>query len=700
VEGAVNSISGDPKTNLTGEFTWTATPGTHVFRVYLRTKDGSGKKIYTQDLTTVQISGWETNTFSHPGLNLSEQEVDTIRYNVFDNPEPHPMKEGWKKTSKSSQYEMFYQGWETIDFSDPVQSKAFKRDENKLMRLTLRWIIGGEDKYAEEAIRFLNAYASTVKQVWNKGGDVYPFLHVTHTMQKWIYSAEILKHYKGGYTGWSNADRDQYDKFVRDVLVPVSLAWWGNTGNNGGPGSSNQPLNVAKARMMLGIYLDDKALFQSGYDHMFNTLHTFTKENKQWTWPDDSPIGKVGIPLNQFQPTIDKGGEYTEINRLPAPNDHVGMSRASAQNMADMLCHQGYDMYDMIFGNETTPRYLQGANWLLKGVTDGINMSLHNRTVKLDDNYIGDYEAVYNHYKYRSTGDYDISSLEQYVMQQRANKAKSIGILLHADLAKDMGQTDCSWGGAKADNGDTSNTPPTAPSNLSATATSSTQVNLSWSDNANNETGFQVERSVNGVSNWSVISTTTANTSRHLDLNLTALTTYFYRVRATNADGYSEYTSVVTVTTSDVNTTADYCASKGVDQSYEEIQNIQIGSINNNSSGGNGYSDFTAINSNLSKGEYYTVTVTPKWLNNVSYKEGYVVWIDYNHNGIFTDSGEQVLSITPTQTTPATGTFTVPSNITNGSTRMRISMMYDASPRACGAFEYGEVEDYTVNIID
>ena len=52
-----------------------------------------------------------------------------------------------------------------------------------------------------------------------------------------------------------------------------------------------------------------------------------------------------------------------------------------------------------------------------------------------------------------------------------------------------------------------------------------------------------------------------------------------------------------------------------------------------------------------------------------------------------------------TQTTPVSGSFTVPSGATNGTTRMRVSMKYNAVPTSCETFTYGEVEDYTVNII-
>ncbi len=75
---------------------------------------------------------------------------------------------------------------------------------------------------------------------------------------------------------------------------------------------------------------------------------------------------------------------------------------------------------------------------------------------------------------------------------------------------------------------------PGAPTNLVATATSGSQINLTWTDNANNETGFILERSPNGSGGWQQIATPLANATSFSDTNLSIGTQYFYRVRATN----------------------------------------------------------------------------------------------------------------------------------------------------------------------
>jgi Zn-dependent metalloprotease len=141
----------------------------------------------------------------------------------------------------------------------------------------------------------------------------------------------------------------------------------------------------------------------------------------------------------------------------------------------------------------------------------------------------------------------------------------------------------------------------------------------------------------------------------------------------------------------------DYCSSKGNSVADEYISKVQLGTINNTTTGGNGYSDYTSVNTSLAKASVNTITITPKWTG-TSYNEGYALWIDYNQNGDFSDSGELVWSTVPSKTTPVSGTFTVPSSAASGMTRMRVSMKYNGVPTSCEAFSYGEVEDYSVNI--
>ncbi|MCL2068176.1 MAG: fibronectin type III domain-containing protein [Treponema sp.] len=87
---------------------------------------------------------------------------------------------------------------------------------------------------------------------------------------------------------------------------------------------------------------------------------------------------------------------------------------------------------------------------------------------------------------------------------------------------------------------------PAAPTGLTATAVSATQINLSW-NSVTGANGYRVERSTDN-SNWTEIAPSHAATT-YQDTGLTAGTTYWYRVRAYNAAGNSGYSNVESATT-------------------------------------------------------------------------------------------------------------------------------------------------------
>ena len=87
---------------------------------------------------------------------------------------------------------------------------------------------------------------------------------------------------------------------------------------------------------------------------------------------------------------------------------------------------------------------------------------------------------------------------------------------------------------------------PAAPGNLTATAVSSSQINLSWTDNSNNETGFMIERCAGTACSYI---SSGSNTTSYSDTDVTANTTYTYRVKALNSGGDSAYSNSATATT-------------------------------------------------------------------------------------------------------------------------------------------------------
>jgi titin len=91
--------------------------------------------------------------------------------------------------------------------------------------------------------------------------------------------------------------------------------------------------------------------------------------------------------------------------------------------------------------------------------------------------------------------------------------------------------------------------PVAAPSGLSATAVSGSQINLSWTDNSTNETSFVVERDVSASFAAPTTFTVAANATTFSNPGLPAGSTYYYRVKAVNATDTSAYSNSANATT-------------------------------------------------------------------------------------------------------------------------------------------------------
>ncbi|MEM9819427.1 MAG: HYR domain-containing protein [Bacteroidota bacterium] len=147
----------------------------------------------------------------------------------------------------------------------------------------------------------------------------------------------------------------------------------------------------------------------------------------------------------------------------------------------------------------------------------------------------------------------------------------------------------------------------------------------------------------------------------------------------------------------------DYCASEG-DKPWEEyIGNFSFGNLNQ-SSGKEGYADFTDLSALVEAGSTYPMSIQPEF-SWTQYDTYFQVWIDFNQDFDFNDPNELVYAyIRPAQqggsdVLPLTDNVSIPVDALAGNTRMRVSMSRGNYAAACELFEFGEVEDYTISVI-
>ncbi len=229
------------------------------------------------------------------------------------------------------------------------------------------------------------------------------------------------------------------------------------------------------------------------------------------------------------------------------------------------------------------------------------------------------------------------------------------------------------------------------PSGLFASAITTTTFTLNWGG-VTGVSSYDVRLRPSGSTAW-IDFTGQSGTSLSLT-GASPATTYEYQVRAVCSGTAGSYSASAFVTTAAA--TVSYCASSANNDAYLWINSFTLGSINNTSGRNGGYANFTNLSTTLQRGSAYSLSIGVG--RQGSYRTAYRVWIDYNQDGDFDDAGELIYNRARTTSTNISGSFTVPTTAALGTTRMRVSMKYDASPTPCETFAYGEVEDYTVNI--
>ncbi len=137
----------------------------------------------------------------------------------------------------------------------------------------------------------------------------------------------------------------------------------------------------------------------------------------------------------------------------------------------------------------------------------------------------------------------------------------------------------------------------------------------------------------------------------------------------------------------------DNCAASGGCDEY--ISRVQFGSIDNTSGCGN-YQNMTNLVNDLPTNATETITVT----NGHPYAADQCgIWVDWNRDGDFSDANETITVSGTPGNGPYTANISVPSGVSLGECILRVRITYTGAVSPCGTTQFGEVEDYTINVV-
>ncbi len=182
----------------------------------------------------------------------------------------------------------------------------------------------------------------------------------------------------------------------------------------------------------------------------------------------------------------------------------------------------------------------------------------------------------------------------------------------------------------------------------------------------------------------------------------------YYEVRLQTSCDTTEtgFSDIITIRTKGCGNCIDleYCESGSSDASEEFIDSLIIGPMTNQSGQNGGYAFFEDLGEDYRYGESYDVWIRPGFPTGDKMDEQFRIWLDANQDGEFGDDELLLDSVLSSDDTFLISQITIPADALEGSTRMRVSMAFASffsipNQPPCGLVDFGEVEDYCVNIL-
>ncbi|RXM51033.1 MULTISPECIES: reprolysin-like metallopeptidase [unclassified Chryseobacterium] len=237
-----------------------------------------------------------------------------------------------------------------------------------------------------------------------------------------------------------------------------------------------------------------------------------------------------------------------------------------------------------------------------------------------------------------------------------------------------------------------------APTGITVSGITKSTVSVNWTAQQDATYSFMYRKT--GTPTWTTVPV--ATNSYYLS-GLDEATAYEIQVASICGSGTGSYS-----TPNNFNTLAySLCEVTGTNSSDEYISNVTVTPTGmaavSNTTAATPYSDFTNDPTKLitltpgSSGN--AISVSKQWATAIKYNDGVSAWIDFNRDGIFSDS-EMIFTSLPNKITPVSGTFSVPMDAVTGKNLiMRVALAYENQPLdGCNSQEYGEIEDYPVLI--
>ena len=321
-------------------------------------------------------------SFTHPGLMNTEADFARMRDKIAAGAQPWVA--GWNALTSSSRAGL----WSTpnpletvVRGGDGENFRTMVEDLERAYQYAVRWKVSQDTAYAEQAVKFLNAWSSTMKTLT---GNSDRFLAAGIYGYQWANAAEIMR----SYPGWQAADVAAFQKLMLEVFYPLSHSFLvDHNGSNITNYWANWDLCAICAILAIGVLCDRRDLYDEAIAYY------------------KSGRGNGAAAHNVYYLHPGHLGQWQESGR---DQGHATLGMALTGLLCEMAWNQGDDLYG--YANN---RFLAGAEYVAKSNLQDANGQYYSLPFSTYVNRQGTFtalstagqpnlrpcwEVIYNHY--------------------------------------------------------------------------------------------------------------------------------------------------------------------------------------------------------------------------------------------------------------------------------------------------------------
>jgi hypothetical protein len=275
--------------------------------------------------------------FVHPGVHVSQPQLDFIRGRVQAGAQPWTNAYNQMRTSKYASLTRVPTPRATVEcgpYSMPNNGCTNER-EDAIAAYTdaLIWYITRDVRYAQKSIQLMDAWSATIRTHTNSNAP----LQTGWAGSVWPRAGEIIRYTYTG--GWPNSAR--FATMLRTVYLPVVI--------KGSNSNGNWELTMMEAAVGISVFLDDEASYNSAVARYLNRVHAFVYLSTDGALPYTVPGSGLDTPseiIGYWQ------GQSTFVTGLAQETcrdfTHTGYGISSISHVAETAWIQGRDLYPQV----------------------------------------------------------------------------------------------------------------------------------------------------------------------------------------------------------------------------------------------------------------------------------------------------------------------------------------------------------------